>query len=919
MSSQFNEMPPAASTTSPDFAAGPSLQEDSPTKIQNPFDAFLANTETPRNSSWLTSMNDTDMVMDALQLLPPTSTLVPPRLDPRVKEDLGFDPETYSYDEEMGAIYEQAASKLAIPLRTLSEEESYAATTASAPATTAHIDGTTMPLAPSASHDYSEDEDDARHLDIAPTTSSDIVRQTTAAMVVPRGAAVVVEDVPSGSSEEDDDPGADQLEARIMSALPNGGTIPPTALSLSDSQIYMSESDDRWLHSRSREESGAFSIASMPASEDVAVVDEAVIPASTTSPLSDDRQHIVMHPFSYASSEDDEHDAFFADTTDDEEMDRDRPYGPIRVPPSTHWNQATPAVGISAVRMMPPVTTSSRPAAVATFSPSPHGVDAVLQKMAPTDPMYRPLARSRDPMVDSSATTTPINESADEVKSDPAKRYRSYYGCMIGIGLALFIVGVVLLLYFLLDRSEDEAAVVPPPDMSPAPTRAPTPATEVDPLLQLLQNVSTDGGVALNTPASAQRRAWEWLGADPNLLQYDTHQRVVRYALATFYFSTGGHRGNETTTDKGTTTWIQKDYWLSYEHHECEWYTRTRTGLCGTVNGSHVVLDLDVSYNNLQGTLPPEIGLLSTLRNFRVGGGPDTFLSGSLPSEMGQWTALEELRLPQNALTGRIPSTLGRCTGIQSMDLSDNELRGLIPSELGQLSQLYLLTMHQNSFVGPIPSDLSQCTRLRTLNLAENQLSWLPKDIFQLSLLTSLDVQRNELEGSLVSNIGQIKNISSLNLSFNRLDGSLPVEIGTLSLLTELDLSHNTFNGTIPSLWFDGNYSGSNATNIFASIPQPNRPLRSLRLHNNQLFGSIPESLAYASNLQTLDLYANALTGSMPLRVCEVVNVTHATVSVDCPAVTCPCCTQCCGPRAGEQDVVCACRYWNTTLEWLCY
>jgi len=65
---------------------------------------------------------------------------------------------------------------------------------------------------------------------------------------------------------------------------------------------------------------------------------------------------------------------------------------------------------------------------------------------------------------------------------------------------------------------------------------------------------------------------------------------LQRYALATVYFSNAGHK------------WVESDGWLSQED-VCSWDS---VNVC---NSDGVITELDLSSNNLVGTIPVEITL----------------------------------------------------------------------------------------------------------------------------------------------------------------------------------------------------------------------------------------------------------------------------------------------------------------------
>ena len=132
--------------------------------------------------------------------------------------------------------------------------------------------------------------------------------------------------------------------------------------------------------------------------------------------------------------------------------------------------------------------------------------------------------------------------------------------------------------------------------VTPAPTMAPTPMPTISPstaqaLLSLITDASPDNGQALSDSSTPQSRALAWLEGNVNLDTYTDQQKVQRYVLATLYYSTGGD------------SWDTGPGWLS-DDNECDWY-----GANECIDGALDGLALDS--NDLQGTIPPEISMLS--------------------------------------------------------------------------------------------------------------------------------------------------------------------------------------------------------------------------------------------------------------------------------------------------------------------
>ncbi|CAH9084703.1 unnamed protein product [Cuscuta europaea] len=109
--------------------------------------------------------------------------------------------------------------------------------------------------------------------------------------------------------------------------------------------------------------------------------------------------------------------------------------------------------------------------------------------------------------------------------------------------------------------------------------------------------------------------------------------------------------------------------------HPCK-FTRLYKGITQpnfNHNGSMIFLDL--SYNNLQGGIPKELGSMYYLFILNLG---HNDLSGPIPPELGSLKTLAILDVSHNSLTGLIPQSLTRLT-FDEIDLSNNKLSGPIP------------------------------------------------------------------------------------------------------------------------------------------------------------------------------------------------------------------------------------------------
>ncbi len=81
----------------------------------------------------------------------------------------------------------------------------------------------------------------------------------------------------------------------------------------------------------------------------------------------------------------------------------------------------------------------------------------------------------------------------------------------------------------------------------------------------------------------------------------------------------------------------------------------------------------------------------------------DNNLIGSIPQELGNLSNLQRVWLAGNQLSGNIPPELGNLSNLYILDLSWNQLSSSIPQELGNLSNLYYLSLGVNQLSGRIP------------------------------------------------------------------------------------------------------------------------------------------------------------------------------------------------------------------------
>ncbi|KAL4277588.1 hypothetical protein S245_072215 [Arachis hypogaea] len=80
-------------------------------------------------------------------------------------------------------------------------------------------------------------------------------------------------------------------------------------------------------------------------------------------------------------------------------------------------------------------------------------------------------------------------------------------------------------------------------------------------------------------------------------------------------------------------------------------------------------------------------------------------LVGSIPKGITLLNGLHSLNLSNNHLIGKIPNMIGNMRSLESFDVSSNQLSGTIPSSMSALTLLSHLNLSHNDFSGPIPTD----------------------------------------------------------------------------------------------------------------------------------------------------------------------------------------------------------------------
>uniref|UniRef100_A0A0R0G0L3 Uncharacterized protein n=1 Tax=Glycine max TaxID=3847 RepID=A0A0R0G0L3_SOYBN len=306
----------------------------------------------------------------------------------------------------------------------------------------------------------------------------------------------------------------------------------------------------------------------------------------------------------------------------------------------------------------------------------------------------------------------------------------------------------------------------------------------------------------------------------------------------------------------------------------------------------HSLQDLDLSYNQITGSLP-DLSVFSSLRSLVLYGNK---LSGKIPEGIRLPFHLEFLSIGSNSLEGGIPKSFGNSCALRSLDMSGNNLNKELSVIIHQLSGFSLqeLNLKGNQINGTLP-DLSIYSSLRGLYLDGNKLNGeIPKDIKFPPQLERLDLQSNFLKGVLTDyhfanmsklDLLELSDNSLLALAFSqnwvppfqlshiglrscKLGPAFPKWLETQNHFLDIDISNAGIADMVPKgFWanlafrelISMNISYNNLHGIIPNFPTKNIPY-SLILGPNQFDGPVPPFLRGS---EFLDLSKNQFSDSL--------------------------------------------------------
>ncbi|KAM7515074.1 hypothetical protein LguiA_004657 [Lonicera macranthoides] len=305
--------------------------------------------------------------------------------------------------------------------------------------------------------------------------------------------------------------------------------------------------------------------------------------------------------------------------------------------------------------------------------------------------------------------------------------------------------------------------------------------------------------------------------------------------------------------------------------------------------------------NRLSGSFPNSISNASKLTMIEMSSNSFT---GFIPNTLGNLRDLEWLMIGENNLTGEVSTpelrffnSLTNCKNLKMLSISLNQFNGILPASItnlstslrmfeafgckikgeipigiGNLSSLTNLVLDSNELMGFIPSTIGRLENLERLYLEHNDLQGsIPNDLCRLERMGDLYLSHNKLSGPIPSCLGELRTMRRLFLDSNNLTLTIPPTLWSLEDLLYLNLSTNFLSGNIPSDIGNLNlitlmdFSLNQFSGVIPSTIANGQMLTFLSLAHNKLQGSIPQSLGNLVSLELLDLSINNLSGPIPM------------------------------------------------------
>ncbi|KAF3639238.1 Leucine-rich repeat receptor-like protein kinase TDR [Capsicum annuum] len=187
-------------------------------------------------------------------------------------------------------------------------------------------------------------------------------------------------------------------------------------------------------------------------------------------------------------------------------------------------------------------------------------------------------------------------------------------------------------------------------------------------------------------------------------------------------------------------------------------------------------------------------------------------------------------------------------------------------------NQITSLDLSRRNLSGTIPSDIINLVHLHHLNLSGNAFDGpLQTVIFEFPFLKTLDISHNNFNSTFPSGVSRLKSLTHLNAYSNNFTGPLPEEVVQLPNLEYLNFGGSYFIGEIPKsyggltklkfLHLSGNCLTGPVLPELGFLKQ----LEHMEIGYQNFTGFVPDEFSFLSNLNYLDISQASLSGNLPV------------------------------------------------------
>jgi Leucine-rich repeat (LRR) protein len=236
---------------------------------------------------------------------------------------------------------------------------------------------------------------------------------------------------------------------------------------------------------------------------------------------------------------------------------------------------------------------------------------------------------------------------------------------------------------------------------------------------------------------------------------------------------------------------------LSFAHDKTpptleQFVSRAAQAVLGALNGPSLKIK-----NLPTTTLPSAIGRLTHLQELSI----DTTQCIQLPDAICNLAKLNTFELSNNPQLTHLPDSIWELRELKSLEVTKTPLTSL-PDGIGTLSKLEKLELGGGVYK-QLPRDLTELTALTSLEIDHHpNLQALPADLAKLKKLTRLEVLNCPELTSLPEGLGQLASLRMLSLQGCEKLRVLPSDLENLRSLKLLDLSDCTGLQGFPD-WLD--------------------------------------------------------------------------------------------------------------------